>query len=58
MSGTELIQWLAHECRFHKLPPTDSAMIIILREMIDIDACVKTIRHNEAAQQKEPKTEG
>lgn len=46
MSGEELITWLAEECAFRKgMPPTDSAMILILRELYDIDAAVKTIRH-------------
>ena len=46
MSGEELITWLAGECAFRKgMPPTDSAMILILRELYDIDAAVKTIRH-------------
>lgn len=48
MSGQDLIDWLLEECRFRKIPPYDSAMIIILRELHDIEAAVKTIRHAEA----------
>lgn len=45
MSGPELIEWLVGECGYRKVPPTDSAMIILLRELVDIEAAVKTIRH-------------
>lgn len=38
-SGPELIEWLARECNFRKVPPSDSAMIILLRELPDIDVC-------------------
>lgn len=47
MSGQELIDWLLGECRFRKVPPYDSAMIIILRELVDIEAAVKTIKHSK-----------
>ena len=44
-SGPELIEWLARECNFRKVPPSDSAMIILLRELPDIDVWVNSIRH-------------
>lgn len=46
-SGQELIDWLAKECAFRKLPPTDSAMILVLRELVDIDAAMRTIKHHQ-----------
>ena len=45
MSGRELIEWLCRECEFRKVPPTDSAMILVLREMPDIEVWVRSIRH-------------
>ena len=48
MSGPELIEWLARECDFRKIPPTDSAMVILLRELADIDVWMKSIRHQRA----------
>lgn len=45
MSGPELIEWLARECDFRRIPPTDSMMIILLRELPDIDVWVSSIRH-------------
>lgn len=45
VSGPELIEWLRGECDFRKVPTTDSAMIIILRELPDIEVWVNTIRH-------------
>jgi hypothetical protein len=45
MTGTELIEWLARECIFRNLPPSDAAMIILLRELPDIEVWVSTIRH-------------
>jgi hypothetical protein len=50
MSGPELIAWLLHECKFKKIPPTDSAMILVLRELPDIEASVRTIRHRGEGQ--------
>jgi hypothetical protein len=50
MSGPELIAWLLHECKFKKIPPTDSAMILVLRELPDIEAWVRTIRHRGEGQ--------
>lgn len=46
MTGQELIDWLLGECRFRKVPPYDSAMIIILRELVDVESAVKTIKHD------------
>ena len=48
MSGQELIDWLLGECRFRKIPPYDSAMIIILRELHDVESTVKTLKHAAA----------
>lgn len=45
MTGQELIDWLLGECRYRKVPPTDSAMILLLREQVDIESAVKYIRH-------------
>lgn len=45
MSGNELIIWLVGECAFRNLPPTDSAMILVLRELHDVEAAVRTLRH-------------
>lgn len=45
MSGPELIAWLKDECQAKKIPPTDSALILILRDVWDIDAFVKTLKH-------------
>ena len=47
MSGNELIAWLAGECNFRKIPPTDNAMIIILRELPDIAVWVNTLRKQQ-----------
>lgn len=47
MSGPELIEWLLAECKFRNVPCYDSAMIIILRELPDIESAVRTIRHRE-----------
>ena len=49
MSGEQLIEWLVGECKFRKIPPSDSAMIVLLRELVDIEAAVKTIRHERGA---------
>ena len=32
MSGPEIIEWALAKCQQNKLPPTDSAMIRMLRE--------------------------
>jgi hypothetical protein len=55
MSGQELIVWLLGECNFRKLPPTDSALILVLRELHDINAAVRTIRHGAVAQPEQEK---
>jgi hypothetical protein len=45
VSGPELIEWLERECNFRKIPPTDTAMIILLRELLDIEVWVNSLRH-------------
>ena len=49
MTGTELIEWLSGECSFRKVPASDSAMILLLRELPDVESAVKTIRHKSPA---------
>jgi hypothetical protein len=49
VSGPELIEWLCAECNFRKVTPTDSAMIILLRELPDIEVWVRSIRHRNKA---------
>lgn len=52
VSGPELIRWLVAECQFRKLPPTDSAMILVLREVLDIQAFMRTLPHRVEQEMK------
>jgi len=53
MSGKELIDWLSGECRMRKIPPTDSAMILVLREQWDIEASMRTLKHTTSVTYRE-----
>ena len=46
MSGQELIDWLVKECEFRRIPPTDSAMVLLLRELPDIETWTSTLKRS------------